>query len=135
MTLYIDQQIEVFGHTEKPELGPIRVHFSDVTLSMSLIDASWLAENIQREIRKFEREHPELCVPSDEARRNLKVGDVVTVRDDDGRETDYEVKWEPWALGSGQMVVGLKGLTYGYALDRVVKIVQFAEQPQRSIYP
>jgi hypothetical protein len=60
-------------------------------------------------------------------RSNLKPGDVVTVRDDHGVEADYEVKYAPWALGHGKMVIGLKGIAGGYSLDRVVKIVQLAE--------
>lgn len=54
--LYIDQKPVVFSKTDNPENGIIRVRFSDITLSLSLLDASWLAENIQREIRKVERE-------------------------------------------------------------------------------
>lgn len=48
--------------------------------------------------------------------------------DDAGREADYEVSLVPWVLSSGHAVLGLKGISGGYLLDRVVKIVRFAEE-------
>lgn len=64
---------------------------------------------------------------TDTQRSNLKPGDIVTVRDDAGCEADYVVKYAPWALGHGTLVIGLKGISGGYSLDRVVKIVRLAE--------
>lgn len=55
MTLYIDQKPVVSSKTDNPANGIIRVKFSDVTLSLSLLDASRLVENIHREIRKVQR--------------------------------------------------------------------------------
>jgi|HubBroStandDraft_4_1064222.scaffolds.fasta_scaffold00070_22 hypothetical protein len=55
---------------------------------------------------------------------SLKVGDVVTVRHDDGNEADYEVRQAPWLLGHGTPVLSLKGISGCYALDRVVKVVK-----------
>lgn len=129
MTLFIDQSWCVSSKTDNPANGIIRIAFGESTLSLSLIDASWLAENIHREIRKVENEHPELCGLSDAMRSNLKIGDVVKVRDDAGNEADYVVYYKPWLLDSGKAVIGLKGITGGYSLDRVVKIVRFAEEP------
>jgi hypothetical protein len=131
MTLYTDQKPRVWSKIDNPPNGIIRVTFGDVTLSLSLTAASWLAENIQREIRTVEREHPEACGLTDAVRSNLKRGDIVRVRDDQGIEADYTVRQEPWVLGSGHAVVGLEGICGGYALDRVVKIVRFAEGPDR----
>lgn len=126
MTLYIDQRPRVWSKTDNPANGVIRVTFKDITLSMSLTEASWLAANIGREIRKVEHEHPEVCGTI--ASYSIKRGDIVTVRDDYGHESDYEVKNAPWELGGGRWVVGLKGISGGYSLDRVVKIVRYAEQ-------
>jgi len=58
---------------------------------------------------------------------NLKPGDTVVVRDDDGIDTVREVKYAPWQLGHGKWVIGLQGISGGYSLDRVVKIVKLAE--------
>lgn len=126
--LYIDQKPMVFSKVDNPANGIVRVKFADVVLSLSLLDASWLAENIQREIRKVEHEHPEACGLSDAVRANLKRGDIVTVRDEAGLEADCEVKQEPWIRRDGKAVVGLNGISLGYSLDRVVKIVRFAEE-------
>lgn len=127
MTLYVDQRPVVSSKTDNPANGIIRVKFSGITLSLGLNAASWLAANIQREIRKVEQENPEVCGLTDAVRSNLKRGDIVTVRDDAGNEADYEVRREPWLLGHGKAVVGLKGISGGYDLERVVKIVRFAE--------
>lgn len=123
MSLYIDQKPTVSSAIDNPANGIIRVKFSDITLSLNLIEASWLAANIQREIRKVEQEHPEICFLDDGGRASLRRGDIVTVRDDAGLEADYEVREPPWVLGNGKAVIGLKGISGGYSLDRVVKLV------------
>jgi hypothetical protein len=128
MTMYIDQKPVVSSKTDHPSNGVIRVKFSDVTLSLGIIEAAWLAANIQREIRTVEREHPELVKPSDLVLSNLKAGDVVRVRDSEGNEADYTVNRAPWFEGP-QRFIGLAGLTYGYSLDRVVKVVSFKDIP------
>jgi len=125
--MYIDQKPVVFSKTNNPANGVIRVKFSNVTLSLSLVEASWLAANIQREIRKVEQENPELCLPTGVQLQDLNCGDVVLVRDDQGNEAEYEVGSKPWQLGHGAWVVKLKGISGVYSLDRVVKIVRLAE--------
>ena len=50
----------------------------------------------------------------------LKPGDEVIVRDDDGREGAWVVKYAPWQLGHGDWVIGLQGKSGGYDLERVV---------------
>jgi hypothetical protein len=112
--LYADQNPVVFSKIDDLANGIIRLKFADVTLSLSLLNAGWLAANIQREIRKIEQENPEIC---------LKIGDIVTVRDDAGHEANYEVKQAPWMLPSGKAVIGLKGISGCYSLDRVTKVV------------
>ena len=49
----------------------------------------------------------------------FNVGDLVEVTRDDGSIEQRRVKYEPWQLGDGTWVIGLKGITGGYALDRV----------------
>lgn len=56
--------------------------------------------------------------------KTLKPGDRVRVRDDQGNEADYEVKMEPWELYHHEWVIGLKGISGGYKLSRVTKILQ-----------
>lgn len=119
MTLYIDQKPTVTSTLENPANGIIRVTFADVTLSLSIVEASWLAANIQREIRSIE--------PDDYQLRALKKGDVVIVRDDGGIEAEYTVRHEPWQLGHGAWVIGLAGISGGYSLESMVRIVRFAE--------
>lgn len=126
--LYIDQKPKVSSKTDNPANGVVHVTFSDITLSMSLNDASWLAANIQREIRKVEAEHPDLSGVSYESLLALTKDSVVVVRDDAGNEAEYVVKQEPWRLGHGQWVIGLKGIAGGYSLDRVMRIIRLAEK-------
>jgi len=57
-----------------------------------------------------------------EAQKNLKVGDEVLVTRDDGKVERRVVKYEPWTLGDGTWVVGIKGISGGYALCRVQPI-------------
>ena len=64
-----------------------------------------------------------MSIPSDLERRLLKPGDIVLVRDDDNDEASYEVRTAPWQLGHGKWVIGLRGISGGYSLDRVVKIL------------
>ena len=54
---------------------------------------------------------------------DLRPGDVVLVRKDDGREDEHMVKAHPWQLGHGTWVVGLRGISGGYALSRVVALI------------
>jgi hypothetical protein len=49
----------------------------------------------------------------------LAEGDPVEVLRDDGTREDREVKYAPWQLGDGTWVVGLRGISGGYALCRV----------------
>lgn len=57
---------------------------------------------------------------------SLRPHDRVRVLHDDGTEADYEVKFEPWTLGHGEWVIGLKGMAGGYKLSRVVKVLERA---------
>jgi len=56
---------------------------------------------------------------SDDERRELKVGELVSVRMDDGSLVVKRVKYEPWELGHGEWVIGLAGISGGYKLSRV----------------
>lgn len=62
MTLYIDQDPVVSSKIDNPANGIIRVTFSDVTLSLGLVEASWLATNIGIEVRKIYREYDRLDI-------------------------------------------------------------------------
>lgn len=121
MTLYFDQRPVVSSQKHHPANGVIRVTFADITLGLTLAEASWLAANLQREIRAFEM--------SDDQRRKLQAGDVVIVTDDHGVDAEYEVKYAPWQLGHGEWVIGLCGISGGYKLDRVSAFVRAAEEP------
>lgn len=126
-TTYLDQKPKVSRTFHQKENDAIRVSFSNVTLALSEVEASWLAENIQREIREIARAEVASAVPlTVEQRRTLQVGDRVVVRMDHVYPVGdmvYEVKYAPWQLGHGEWVIGLKGITGGYALDRVTGIV------------
>lgn len=63
---------------------------------------------------------------TDEQRKMLRVGDVVVVRLDDGSEVTTTVRMEPWQLGHGTWAIGLKGISGGYSLARVVAILSTA---------
>lgn len=52
--------------------------------------------------------------------RHLMPGDLILVRDDDGRLTEERVKHAPWKLSHGAWVVGICGRAGGYDLARVV---------------
>lgn len=98
--------------------------FSDVTLCLNPVDASWLAANLQREIRELDRSEIASATPlTVEGKRQLQIGDRVVVRDDSGTDAVFDVKVGPWQLGHGAWVIGLKGISGGYALDRVTGIV------------
>lgn len=56
-------------------------------------------------------------------RLSLKIGDRVVVRHDDGRRLIHTVREEPWMLGHGVWVVSLTGISGGYSLERVERIV------------
>ncbi len=64
---------------------------------------------------------------SDEDRRALRPGDIVTVRLDDGSEAVRHVKYAPWRLGHGAWVVGFVGVSGGYDLGRVTGRVTLPE--------
>lgn len=107
------------GHAE-----PIRVSFSDVVLALDPVEASWLSANVGRAIRDMDREEQAKSKPITVAeKRTLKVGARVLVRDDGGYEAIYDVRTEPWQLGSGHWVIGLKGISGGYSLDRVIGVL------------
>lgn len=48
----------------------------------------------------------------------FKIGRLVHVRRDDGTIEERAIKYEPWQLGHGEWVVGLKGIVGGYLLER-----------------
>ena len=66
---------------------------------------------------------------TDHERMDLMPGDRVLVRDDAGNEADYIVKAAPWQLGHGEWVIGLRGISGGYLLSRVVRLIQAKETP------
>lgn len=102
----------------------IHITFQGHTLCLDETKASWLAANIQREIRELQRRKVLKATPlTVEQKRQLRVGDMVVVRADDGEEFDYEVKAEPWQLGHGAWVIGLRGISGGYDLSRVTGII------------
>lgn len=70
---------------------------------------------------------------NDAERQDLKPGDRVRVRDDAGNEADYHVKAAPWQLGHGEWVIGLRGISGGYALSRVVGVAESREFEEREI--
>jgi hypothetical protein len=114
--MFIDQKVKVWSKPSHEQDGVIRVTFGRITLALSLVEASWLASNIQREIRAVEM--------TDYHRGQLKPGDRVIVRDDNGIEADYLVQSEPWQLGHGEWVIKLAGISGGYSLDRVVRFLE-----------
>lgn len=122
--MYIDPPIRVHSNVTCPSKGIICVSFKRIALSMSLVEASELAANIQKEIRQVEQEHPELT---------LQVGDVVLVRDDEGNEAEYTVRAVPWQLGHGAWVIGLAGISGGYSIDRIIGIVSKVKPFQEGV--
>lgn len=63
---------------------------------------------------------------------DLRPGDVVRVRADDGTVSEYVVRDAPWQLGHGAWVVGLRGMSGGYDLSRVIeRVVPAAERADR----
>lgn len=52
----------------------------------------------------------------------IKPGDMVEVTRDDGSKEQRKARSEPWQLEHGDWVVGLDGISGGYALDRCVPI-------------
>lgn len=118
MTLYVNQRPKVFAKLDRSGNGVIRVQFADITLALSLNEASWLAANLGRMARSIEM--------SDADRKRLKPGDRVLVTDDNGIDAEYIVKAAPWRLGHGAWVVGLTGISGGYSLDRVVHLIEAA---------
>ena len=118
MTLHVDQEIRVWSKNDAQEA--IRLTFSDHTLALTIDKAALLVTLIQLEIQTA---RSNLASNLERGRLLLRPGDIVIVKDDNGNEADYEVRTAPWKLGHGQWVVGLKGVSGGYSLDRVVKIV------------
>ena len=49
----------------------------------------------------------------------VPVGTPVTVTKDDGSRFETRTRSEPWALGHGQPVIKVEGITGGYMLERV----------------
>ena len=126
MITYAEQTVDVFSRPNDADTGVIRVRFSNITLALTLVQASWIANNIQREIRKVEEEHPELETPN---RDNIQIGDRVLVRHDNGVHVEHTVTRQPWELGHGQLVLGISGISGGYSLNRVISFVKRREQP------
>jgi hypothetical protein len=113
---------DVTIHPENDE--PIWVAFQDRVLCLPINEASWLASNIHQAIRELERDQIAKATPlAVEQKRTLQVGDKVVVRDDPGTDVVYSVKASPWKLGHGAWVIGLVGISGGYALDRVTGII------------
>lgn len=122
---YFEQTPRVWSKRDDANL--IRVTFSDVTLALTTVEASWLAANLQKEIREVERAELGKALPlTVEQKRALRVGDRVVVRMDDGTDQAWAVRCEPWQLGHGIWVVGLDGISGGYALGRVTGIISTA---------
>lgn len=71
---------------------------------------------------------------TDSQRRQLVPGDTVLVTDDSGNQAEFLVRHAPWQLGHGAWVIGLAGISGGYSLDRVERLVRSAPRPtyQRS---
>jgi len=117
----------VTTHPDDSDGEPIHITFQGHTLCLSEVNASWLAENINRGIRKMARDEVEKGVPlTPELRRALRPGDRVVVRMDHGHpvgDMAYTVHTSPWQLGHGQWVVGLNGISGGYDLSRIVAII------------
>lgn len=122
---YHDQKYTV-ASTSIDDAEPISITFGNETLHLSEVQASWLAENIQREIREMHRRMIASATPlTVEQKRQLQPGDRVVVRLDAHPIGDdiYEVKYAPWQLGHGAWVIGLKGISGGYDLSRVMGII------------
>jgi hypothetical protein len=58
---------------------------------------------------------------TDAERLLLVPGDHVLVLDDFGVEKAWVVKYPPWQLGHGEWVIGIKGISGGYLLSRVIR--------------
>lgn len=56
-------------------------------------------------------------------RLGITDGDRVFVEDDGGATAEYVVRLAPWKLGHGKWVIGLVGISGGYSLDRVRRVV------------
>lgn len=56
-------------------------------------------------------------------RLGITDGDRVIVEDDSGATAEYVVKSSPWQLGHGAWVIGLVGISGGYDLNRVRRVV------------
>lgn len=109
----------LFGATRHP-LIKAQVHREDTH--------EWAGawERMQREAAKFRRWLREWCqteLQRMHARYALgfKVGDPVIVVRDDGRREETTIACRPWQLGHGAWVVGLTGITGGFALGRVLR--------------
>lgn len=122
---YVECKPTVSLAPEDASNGIIRISFADVTLCLKPIEASWLAANLQREIRNSENDHRDKLDSNPELGRlcELVPGDEVRVRNDGGVEADYTVTKHPWQLGHGEWVIGLAGISGGYALRRVTRII------------
>jgi hypothetical protein len=127
MTVYFEQAPTVVkGRGDANDA--VRVKFSDVTLALSLVEASWLAENLGRVIREVKAARREVLPLHEQLLLfNLQVGDKVLVQDDAGNKGEYLVKQAPWMLGHGAWVVGLSGISGGYSLEWVVGILEKAK--------
>ena len=124
---YHNQKYTVAGSSVDDD-EPISIVFGDNTLFLSEVDASWLAGNIQREIREMYRRAIASATPLTVAqKRQLVPGERVVVRMDHGHPVGdevYEVKTSPWQLGHGAWVIGLKGISGGYDLSRIMGLIR-----------
>ncbi len=126
MVKYFDGSPQVEIDDERHPDAPVAVRFGEHSLQLTEMDAAWLAENIQRELRERQRRQIASATPlTVEQKRQLRPGDRVVVRLDAHPVGDdiYEVKSEPWQLGHGAWVIGLKGISGGYDLSRVTGII------------
>lgn len=68
---------------------------------------------------------------SDDERKALNPGDLVTYLDDFSRRCETTVRLAPWQLAHGEWVIGLHNISGGYLLSRVIELVSAAE-PSRE---
>lgn len=86
-----------------------------------------VAKRLMDAAKAWRVEDPQAHWIQEHERIRLRPGDVVRVRDDNGTDGDFVVKTAPWQLGHGAWVIGLNGISGGYSLDRVTKLIRRAE--------
>lgn len=127
MVKYFDGNPQVESDDERHPDAPVAIRFGEHSLQLTETEASWLAANIQSELRERQRRQIASATPlTVEQKRQLRTGDRVVVRLDGvypPGDDIYEVRSEPWQLGHGAWVIGLKGISGGYDLSRVTGII------------